>query len=339
MQERIHWIDVLKGIGILLVALSHQQSPLKLYIFSFHMPLFFFISGFVYHRHRQTPLGRYVKRRAQTIAAPYFYFSLLTWPFWVLVGRRYGHDAHYQVSNFKPLLGTLYGNGHGQWMLHNIPLWFLACLFTTSVLFALIYRAGKTNRRLALSLVLLSVLGYLDSLYMPVRLPWAFDVALTATVFYGAGFLFCALRPTGFTVGRAGGAGWLVLSLGVVALCTWLNTRVDMNTNRYGNVFLFYLGAFGGIAGCAALAMWIGKSTVLEYLGRNSLIIFAFHSVGSSFAKAPVHFLFKTPIETTHGSLAWALVFAAGSVLFTIPVIEIINRFFPFLIGRARRRE
>lgn len=44
--KRIHYIDVLKGIGILFVLLGHiNNQEWSGYLYSFHMALFFFISG------------------------------------------------------------------------------------------------------------------------------------------------------------------------------------------------------------------------------------------------------------------------------------------------------
>lgn len=50
MQKRIDWIDIAKGIGIISVILGHLRTPLYIseMIFSFHMPLFFVISGYFY---------------------------------------------------------------------------------------------------------------------------------------------------------------------------------------------------------------------------------------------------------------------------------------------------
>ncbi len=59
MQERIKWVDNLKGFAILLVILGHSlqyfyrdfnNSHLANFIYSFHMPLFFALSGFVSFR-------------------------------------------------------------------------------------------------------------------------------------------------------------------------------------------------------------------------------------------------------------------------------------------------
>ena len=46
-NERINYLDIAKGIAILLVILGHiySENPVKVWLYSFHLPLFFFISG------------------------------------------------------------------------------------------------------------------------------------------------------------------------------------------------------------------------------------------------------------------------------------------------------
>ena len=49
-KERLSWLDVLKGIGIILVVMGHiySNSIIFNWLYSFHMPLFFFAAGCVY---------------------------------------------------------------------------------------------------------------------------------------------------------------------------------------------------------------------------------------------------------------------------------------------------
>ena len=45
-KTRIGWVDTAKGIGLLLVIIGHLPIPLvPVWIYTFHMPLFFFLSG------------------------------------------------------------------------------------------------------------------------------------------------------------------------------------------------------------------------------------------------------------------------------------------------------
>ena len=42
MKQRAGYLDIAKGIGILLVVWAHARGPFSTYIYQFHMPLFFF---------------------------------------------------------------------------------------------------------------------------------------------------------------------------------------------------------------------------------------------------------------------------------------------------------
>ena len=78
---RFHWIDALKGFGIVLVVFAHHSLPVALdtYIFSFHMPLFFFISGFLFDFEKYAEsAANFVKGRFRSLIVPYFFFALLT---------------------------------------------------------------------------------------------------------------------------------------------------------------------------------------------------------------------------------------------------------------------
>lgn len=47
-SKRLDWIDIAKGIAIILVIVGHtvpNPSPLRHAIFSFHMPVFFILAG------------------------------------------------------------------------------------------------------------------------------------------------------------------------------------------------------------------------------------------------------------------------------------------------------
>lgn len=46
ISERVDWVDTLKFIGILSVILGHINFPLNGFIYTWHMPLFFIVSGF-----------------------------------------------------------------------------------------------------------------------------------------------------------------------------------------------------------------------------------------------------------------------------------------------------
>lgn len=73
-KERLKYLDITKGIAILLMVWGHRvvtysADDVRL-IFSFHMPLFFIISG--YFLNRETPTELFIKKKARQLLSPYY---------------------------------------------------------------------------------------------------------------------------------------------------------------------------------------------------------------------------------------------------------------------------
>ena len=87
---RKYWIDVLRALGIILVVLGHvsKEPNTVIFIYAFHMPLFFLLSGFLFNRHRYD-LRTFIIRRSQKLLLPYAFFYLLTLLWWWLVERNF----------------------------------------------------------------------------------------------------------------------------------------------------------------------------------------------------------------------------------------------------------
>jgi fucose 4-O-acetylase-like acetyltransferase len=92
VTKRIEWIDYAKGIGIFLVVFGHAlrgmvndsiiqstvlQRSVDQWIYAFHMPLFFFLSGLFIERSANKPFRKFTIGKLQTIAYPYFIWSIL----------------------------------------------------------------------------------------------------------------------------------------------------------------------------------------------------------------------------------------------------------------------
>ena len=77
IESRIYWIDYCKVFAIFCVILGHMSinSYALNYIFSFHMPLFFFISGYLYHY--KGDFLPFFEKNVSTILLPYYYLNIL----------------------------------------------------------------------------------------------------------------------------------------------------------------------------------------------------------------------------------------------------------------------
>ncbi|MGH9916848.1 MAG: acyltransferase family protein, partial [Pyrinomonadaceae bacterium] len=132
---RVYWIEALKFAGIVLVVLGHTSGlnvNVRSYIYSFHMPLFFFISGFLLKRSNlEKRFVENVKKYFSTLIIPYLVFGLVTYVAWFFLQRHFGFRAELNVNPYKPLFGLFYGVGAGTWLAQDTPLWFFAALFVT----------------------------------------------------------------------------------------------------------------------------------------------------------------------------------------------------------------
>ncbi|HEY8552665.1 MAG TPA: acyltransferase [Thermaerobacter sp.] len=276
---RLPVVDVARGLSISLVVLGHTALPAWLNgpLSTVRLPFLFFISGYLFNwdRYRQRPL-RLVRQRARRLLIPYAAAGLLTFLFWLLV-RRPVEAAARAVPWHRPLWGWLYGSSHADWMVFNLPLWYLPASFCGQLLFWVLLRAvsGRSPAVQAAAALGAGLIGV--AIGQRVHLPWAADVALAAQPFFWAGwFLRQAARREWLKSPYA-----LVAALAVWVLALALNGPVAVNTRAYGQPLWFYLG---GWAAClvavrlaGTLATWPFTRALFGYLGRHSMLVLGFH--------------------------------------------------------------
>lgn len=68
-ENRLEYMDVAKGLGIIAIILGHTSTVFEKYVFPFHVPLFFLISGFFLSFRK--PLSEYTKNKAKQLLVPY----------------------------------------------------------------------------------------------------------------------------------------------------------------------------------------------------------------------------------------------------------------------------
>ena len=174
---RLSWLDVLKGIGIILVLVGHiyANKIVFTWLYSFHMPLFFFAAGWVY---KQKPVLADVKRRIQTIVIPYFTFGFLVLIYWQLIERHFRESDMSFQSSFFGLL-----SGQYDYLDFNVHLWFLPSFFVTVIFYNVLVSIG--GKKLAW---IVSVL--MSAAYIVVPLPgfpWGIDRVFKYIGFYAVG--------------------------------------------------------------------------------------------------------------------------------------------------------
>ena len=76
---RIEWIDIAKGMAIFLMVCGHTSIPENLsnWIWSFHMPLFFIVSGMLFYPERYNSFVAFEQKRCRTLLLPWLVFTLV----------------------------------------------------------------------------------------------------------------------------------------------------------------------------------------------------------------------------------------------------------------------
>ncbi len=344
-KKRINWVDVAKGIAMICVILVHAEEHFmpgtlvstKIPLYTFHMPLFFFMSGYLFTL--KSSFGEFLKNKCRRILIPYFCLGIILALFntyWT--GRNPFGDPWFQQEFFVGQLLSLLTQKRF-W-----ALWFIACLFWLNILFYLIVRFVNNEKIRAIIVVVLAVVGILYYKNGGGALYWNVDVCLTALPFFYVGFL---CRKTDFVNQKILGTKYRYLvCVGLIALdaaCAVLNLNMsgqflEFFNCQYGVAPLTYIGAFAGTFAVIILADACGKCPPLRYIGENTMLLYAWHQtmllpiIQEAFAKMD---LFQNDFLST-GMYYARLVVATIVICIVLAIVnEIICRVkLGFLVGK-----
>lgn len=321
-NKKIDWINALRAIGIITVVIGHNDTIFTKYIYSFHMPLFFFLSGLTYDSDKWNDGFGYMKRKAKALLFPYFLYSAFLYIIWIPIDILKGKEITNNIL-IRNFIGIFYSQGGHEYMTWGVPMWFLTCSFLVSIIYYYISKLDK-RRNIIIALITCGILGYLTK-YLTFRLPWSLDTALTAIVFYGIGNL---LRENILNY-KIKTRDLLVLPplLVVTNLLVELNGRVDLYSNKFNNYLLFYITALLIIFGLIAYTKALPKSKILNLIGNNTLPIMAFHIRVLEILKLIIIKIFKLNVNVNGITLGFIIlpVLQISIIIFGIIIIRIFK--------------
>lgn len=182
-NERIVWVDIIRGSLLFLICLSHFESDLPTVKFlisptaNYWVPLFFLLSGFLFKNNPQDSYKSYMWRKVKTLLIPYFCFSFL---FILLDWNSYIHPASI-IDNLHKIF--IVGNGPFK----ASPLWFVMVLFISSICtYPIIKNIDKTYHIL-LTAVIFSGITFSLSIY-GIELPLLIHLAPSAITYILTGY-------------------------------------------------------------------------------------------------------------------------------------------------------
>lgn len=325
-SNRIVWADQAKGLAIFLMVYAHNFPFCETYIYTFHMPLFFFVSG-LFHP-KKVDLTK-IKKRAKQLLIPYFVWSLLLYFFWLVIGRNYGTSADKNYDAINNFIGVFYAQGDNDYMNWGIPMWFIPCIFLTFVIFGFVNRISNKYLHFLVILLLVAI-GFIYASNFNFKLPWSIDIACVSLIFYALAY---HIKSVLVKLKFKSTIFWLLGALVIHFVFVFLNPKVDMYRAIYNNEFLFAINGISGTIVVVLLLKLITLPKIVSYLGNNTIVILALHLRALTFIKIILLVFGISNFEFNE----WTKFFISIlQILIILPLIPLINRYTPILNGRIK---
>lgn len=345
MKIREHYIDVAKGIAMILVIIGHITIlPTWLYawINSFHMPLFFFLSGMVYNPNKYDKFRDFFKAKFKGLIVPYFFLCLIIW----VVARIFCNpDGFFKILTLQQFIGIFVSFRRSNFY---ASLWFFLALFFSEILMypivkiidKKIIKEKIKGWLLAFIAIALSIIGFVVLHYIKNGFFLSLDLIPLTACFVMFGYI-TKLNKEGFkkVVKLPASLIYIVISVAFTYLNFKLYGASSLYNSVVGNYIYYMLAAFAGTLFVITICKKINKNRVLEYIGKNTIIYYAFQK--------PVILPTITAVVNTLGNnisilnnLAVKIIIITVLAVMILGIIsQMIANTYPFILGRFKRQE
>lgn len=272
--QRIEYIDLAKGICIILVVIDHTCGALGMEpsicsdtAMAFRMPLYFILSGLFFSTY--SGFKEFFIKKTNRLIIPFLFAWLLSCIYeWF---KR-------QILNSAPTHSIWCGPYYEE--LANPPIWFLFCLFICALIFYWIRTIASRTKCPSLFGAILSLIVGCSGFFLgkvQINFPFWIDSAMTAIPFYAFGSFL--RKNTRFLQNYF--EKWKMLGLAIVLLVvTWLfgsYSRISLNDMSRTNIFSYYLCGITGTLAILYIAKSIKYIPWISYWGRYSICILVTH--------------------------------------------------------------
>lgn len=253
------WLDVAKGITIILMVIGHTSIPKSIshFIWAFHMPLFFIASGWTSNWDKYC-IKNFIAHKTKAILFPFLVYSIV-----VLCIERY----------------TM-GIDFGEWIKQGwggYALWFVPILFISSLICKFIYCIETKYLRYIFILGILILGCYFRC--CAISLPWTLTSVPYASflVFLGSELRFLS-NYIGYT------RWWHILVSAVFVVIISHYYQLDLASNYISPVIPITIGAIMGTSMVFIISSYIVNSThllshIFQVIGKETFVVVAFSQI------------------------------------------------------------
>ncbi|WP_321493448.1 acyltransferase family protein [uncultured Desulfobacter sp.] len=284
--QRITWVDINRFVLIFLVVAGHVSTPYNAEIYLFHIPAFFFLSGYTANFHQKS-FPKFIWKKFQSLIIPYFCINIA---FFLL--RYMLHCLDLEAVFYKDVmtlsqLGLKMGRFFKYASSQDIggATWFLVVLFSSNVMGFVVLRFAEKCHVKDWITLLACIPVYIFCFYLhshKIYYPYMTDLALHALIYFILGFLFHKHQVFFLHINHA-------YALPISAFLIYFFGRINwipMNwpTRYFDTPGTNFIAALAGIYLSWFVSVCLGKIKILNgllsYLGTKTLSILFFHFIG-----------------------------------------------------------
>ena len=269
---RIKWVDTAKALGLFLVFWGHilyggsdVAGVINKAIYSFHMPMYFILSGYVLKTDSKT-FGAYLKSKFNRVLLPALIVYALTLPLFFYTLDR-------STATLETILRTIF-YFYGR-CAYNSPIWFFFCLFEVYILAKLLRLAEADSKKLMIILIITLCLSFISySFGWKIFNIFGFNKCILGLFFVSFGL---AMKRISYEA--------KVKITGLISLPVWivsgviLNTKISVYGMNLGNFWIFVISSIAGSLFFFALSKWMENIDRIREYAKWSIFIVCSHLV------------------------------------------------------------
>lgn len=325
-RQRIDWLDIAKGIGMLLVIYRHciddsfdQLPQLTLMIKSFFMPLFFIISGYLY---KLKPTKDYLYSKAKALLIPLVFVYIYNFYTGVLSGGLGVDHAYIKLGGYWFIEALLYITVLYHFLnvfLLNVK--FIKTEFVNYIMFAFSVLVS------AVALIYCYLYGGNPSI----------NSAAVALGFFSFGHIYRSIEKTVGKKFKSNRIAYLIVGICCLSITFLVSQNLkdlSMAYNKCSNPVLYIICAVLGTLGTIYLSKAINTSKALCFFGRNTLVMLLTQMGIINILRLGIEYISQNVFGISE-SVKVIIIFISTSFI-EVFVVIFFNRVFPIFTGKPR---
>ncbi|MDU1414405.1 MAG: acyltransferase family protein [Clostridium sp.] len=336
---RYEWVDVLKALGIIAIYLGHfgkDGGKLYPFVFEYHVPLFFLISGFFAMEKNIENFKYYFKKKFQRIMIPFFSFSIIYEVIYVLNNQISGSEIiQITIKSFMGIRNNTI----------SPSLWFLPCLFIMYMMNYLLVKILK-NKYLILAVAFLFMLStqtvFNNNPLVTPSWIWNIDSAVYYYVYFSLGNIYFNMVNR-FINSKSSFRKKLITSILLIFVVvfaaivylkgSWYFVK-DLHLGLFLVQIYIVLSTLILISANTALSMTLVRIPLFVQIGKNTLILCCAEGLIKSLLQSIITIFGLTlELTTPFDTLIYTFLCVLISYFTLVPFFK---SYFPKIIGIYR---